>query len=155
MTAAPRQHGPQGDDSRLGARELARAKRDALARRARRIRTWVAAATVSMFLAAFLVVYVQMASGHDPALAASAERRSSGASGSTSSSGSSSGEGSETESGVEEASGSSAAESGSSSTETGSPTESGSESSGSGESGSSSASESESSGPSGLTTSQS
>jgi hypothetical protein len=39
-----------------------------LRRRAHRIRTWVACAAVSMFLAAFGTLYVQMARGSDPAL---------------------------------------------------------------------------------------
>jgi hypothetical protein len=39
------------------------------------IRKRVAAATIALFLAAFLVVYVQLASGHDPALTASERSR--------------------------------------------------------------------------------
>jgi type IV secretory pathway TrbL component len=69
----PRQPG----DGRLDPRGLARAKREAMAARARRIRRWVAGTTVTLFVVAFLVVYVQLASGHDPALTANAERRAS------------------------------------------------------------------------------
>jgi hypothetical protein len=43
--------------------------------RARRIRQRVAGLAVALFSAAFLTVYVQLASGHDPALTASARRR--------------------------------------------------------------------------------
>ena len=44
-------------------------------RRARRIRRAVAALAVTLFASAFLIVYVQLASGHDPALAANAAKR--------------------------------------------------------------------------------
>jgi hypothetical protein len=50
--------------------------RDAMRRRARRIRQSVTGMAVALFLCAFLVVYVQLASGHDPALTANALRRS-------------------------------------------------------------------------------
>ena len=53
---------------------LAGERREALRRRARRIRRTVAAFAASLFSAAFLVVYVQLASGHDPALVANAKR---------------------------------------------------------------------------------
>jgi hypothetical protein len=43
-------------------------------RRARRIRRSVASLAAVLFSAAFLVIYVQLASGHDPALEASARR---------------------------------------------------------------------------------
>ena len=43
--------------------------------RARRIRQTVAGLAVALFSAAFLTVYVQLASGHDPALTAAAKRR--------------------------------------------------------------------------------
>jgi hypothetical protein len=45
--------------------------------RARRIRQTVAGLAVALFSAAFLTVYVQLASGHDPALTAAAKRRAS------------------------------------------------------------------------------
>ena len=80
VSPARRQRRAEPRTARMDARELARAKRDALARRARRIRRSVAAATVAMFVAVFLVVYVQLASGHDPALVANAEKRAAAAS---------------------------------------------------------------------------
>jgi phosphoglycerol transferase MdoB-like AlkP superfamily enzyme len=43
--------------------------------RTRKIRRSVAGLTLGLFTAAFLAVYVQLASGHDPALSANAERR--------------------------------------------------------------------------------
>jgi type IV secretory pathway TrbL component len=57
------------------ARTLARRHREALQSRARRIRRAVAALTAMLFACAFLVVYVQLASGHDPALAAAERKR--------------------------------------------------------------------------------
>ncbi len=54
----------------LNARALARSRRAAMRRRAGRIRRSVAALAVALFTAAFLGVYVQLASGHDPALSA-------------------------------------------------------------------------------------
>jgi hypothetical protein len=45
-------------------------------RRARRIRRSVAAFSATLFAVAFMVVYVQLASGHDPALLADAKRAS-------------------------------------------------------------------------------
>ena len=38
-------------------------------RRFSRIRRWIAGAAVAVFIAAFSTLYVQMATGHDPALA--------------------------------------------------------------------------------------
>jgi hypothetical protein len=58
------------DAARLDAKALARSRRDALRRRAHRIRRSVAAVSAALFVAAFLAIYVQLASGHDPALAA-------------------------------------------------------------------------------------
>jgi hypothetical protein len=43
-------------------------------RRTRRIRRSVAAFSATLFAVAFMVVYVQLASGHDPALVADAKR---------------------------------------------------------------------------------
>ncbi len=126
----PRQPG----DGRLDPRGLARAKREAMAARARRIRRWVAGTTVTLFVVAFLVVYVQLASGHDPALTANAERRASATE-------SESGTSTESEAGT------------SSESESGTSTESEAGTSTETESGSSS--ESEESGPSSLRTSQS
>lgn len=54
----------------LDATALAKSRRDAMRRRARKIRKSVAAAAAALFVAAFLAVYVQLASGHDPALSA-------------------------------------------------------------------------------------
>jgi hypothetical protein len=56
--------------------ELARERREAIRLRARRIRRSVAALTATLFSVAFLVIYVQLASGHDPALLANAKRAS-------------------------------------------------------------------------------
>jgi hypothetical protein len=50
------------------ARAQATAHRDGLYRRARRIRRSVASLAAVLFSTAFLVIYVQLASGHDPAL---------------------------------------------------------------------------------------
>ncbi len=67
------QHEPQTARSR--ARAIADERRHAMRRRARRIRQSVAGLAVALFLCAFLVVYVQLATGHDPALTANAARR--------------------------------------------------------------------------------
>ena len=66
---------PSPDQSKLRARAVARGRVEAMRRRASRIRRSVAAATIALFVAAFLGVYVQLASGHDPALDAAAKRR--------------------------------------------------------------------------------
>ncbi len=58
----------------LQARARAAAHRDGLYRRARRIRRSVASLAAVLFSTAFLVIYVQLASGHDPALVANAKR---------------------------------------------------------------------------------
>jgi hypothetical protein len=60
---------------RRAAKALASSHREAIRRRTRRIRRSVAGLAVALFSAAFLVVYVQLASGHDPALVANASRR--------------------------------------------------------------------------------
>ena len=60
----------------LGGRALARQKLIAMRRRARRIRRLVAGLAAATFTVAFLAVYVQLASGHDPALSAAAKRSS-------------------------------------------------------------------------------
>ena len=54
---------------------LGDARRAALARRVRRIRRSVAGLALATFTAAFLTIYVQLASGHDPALTANSKRR--------------------------------------------------------------------------------
>jgi hypothetical protein len=63
-----------GAISQPQARALARNRRTELRRRARRIRRSVAALALAIFSAAFLAIYIQLASGHDPALAAAARR---------------------------------------------------------------------------------
>jgi uncharacterized membrane protein YgcG len=72
-----RRSGPS--PGQLGGRALAQQKLFAMRRRARRIRRLVAGLTAATFTAAFLVVYVQLASGHDPALSAAAKRSSTSA----------------------------------------------------------------------------
>ena len=69
MTRSPR------TGETLDALALARSRREAMRRRARRIRRSVAGLAVTLFGVAFLIVYVQLASGHDPALVANAKRR--------------------------------------------------------------------------------
>jgi hypothetical protein len=59
----------------MDARALASSRREALRRRTRRIRRSVAGLAVTMFALVFAIVYVQLASGHDPALSANAARR--------------------------------------------------------------------------------
>ena len=59
----------------LRARALATSRREAMRLRARRIRRAVAGVAVTLFATAFLIVYVQLASGHDPALVANAAKR--------------------------------------------------------------------------------
>jgi hypothetical protein len=73
--APPRQRPGEGP-RQLGGRTLARQKLIAMRRRARRIRRLVAGLAAATFAAAFLTVYVQLASGHDPALSAAAKRSS-------------------------------------------------------------------------------
>jgi uncharacterized membrane protein len=96
------------------AKALARGHREAIRRRTRRIRRSVAALAVTLFAVAFLVVYVQLASGHDPALVANAAKRAASAGGGSetisSATGEASGESSASgnEGGSEESSGASA-----------------------------------------------
>ena len=54
--------------NQLDPKTLARIRRDAMRQRARRIRRSVAGLTLALFTAAFVGIYVQLASGHDPAL---------------------------------------------------------------------------------------
>jgi hypothetical protein len=100
---------PDPDAKQLDPRALAETKRAAMLRRARRIRRSVAGTAAALFAALFLVVYVQLASGHDPALSAASkntktEQKAAGTTSSstggkaTESSSSGSSEGSETES---------------------------------------------------------
>ena len=78
---------PERGQAHASAQSLADGRRRALRTRARRIRRAVAGGTLALFAAAFLTIYVQLASGHDPALSSSAVRRSAAtaASGSSSS----------------------------------------------------------------------
>ncbi len=94
---------------RMSPKELAAARRESMRLRARRIRRSVAGLAGTLFAIAFLVVYVQLASGNDPALTAAAARSSSSSSNLTASqSGTSSTSGTEG-SGTESASSSSEA----------------------------------------------
>jgi hypothetical protein len=67
---------PSDTDEQPNAKALADDSRRALLRRVRRIRRLVALLAAALFCAAFLMVYVQLASGHDPALVADARRAS-------------------------------------------------------------------------------
>lgn len=64
---------PAPKPDRAEAKLLAWSKRDGMRRRARRIRRSVSAGAAALFATAFLAVYVQLASGHDPALSASSK----------------------------------------------------------------------------------
>ena len=75
----PPRRRPGPGPAQLGGRALARQKLIAMRRRARRIRRLVAGLAAATFTAAFLAVYVQLASGHDPALSAAAKRGSTSA----------------------------------------------------------------------------
>jgi hypothetical protein len=108
------------------ARALADGRRAELRRRARRIRRSVAAVSAALLIGLFLVIYVQLASGHDPALSASSKARttttsstgeeaSAGEVGSESSASESSSESSGSESGTSESSGEASQSSGSTS----------------------------------------
>ncbi len=66
-TTPPR---PSGASRALEGKALAGAKREQMRLRASRIRQTIALTAAGLFAAAFLGVYVQLASGHDPALAA-------------------------------------------------------------------------------------
>jgi hypothetical protein len=136
----PRTDPTSGADSpkRMQAKALAAARREEMARRTQRIRRSVAALASTFFVLAFLAIYVQLATGHDPALTASAARRSASADVLASTSSAASGT---------EATGSSTESSGSSTESTGETT-----SSSAGESSSSSSSTET---PSSVTTSQS
>jgi hypothetical protein len=105
---SPSRRGSAPAAAQPGAGSLAGQRRAAMSLRARRIRRRVAGMAAAVFTVAFLAVYVQLASGHDPALssrtstAAKASSTTSTSSGSTSSSGASesSGSSSATESGT-------------------------------------------------------
>jgi hypothetical protein len=129
---------PRSPAEQAAARRLGQRRRAEMLTRARRIRITVATLATSLFIAAFAVVYVQLASGHDPALVADAKRAqtSTGASGGSSSTASKAAA-TESSSGSSESSASSSGESSS------------------GESSSSESSSSEGSSPSAVTTRQS
>lgn len=138
---APGQRRPGPAGSRGDARALAHSHRLSMRRRTRRIRRSIAALAVTLFTVAFATVYVQLASGHDPALVANADKRATAAKASQSSSASS---------------GTSRTSTESSATSAGSGESSGtSEETSSGGEGTSASSAEESSGPSAVTTSQS
>ena len=65
---ASSERSPSYSREQLSASGLARSRRAAIRRRARRIRRVVASFAALLFSTVFLVVYVQLASGHDPAL---------------------------------------------------------------------------------------
>jgi len=67
--------GRRAKGAAIDGRALARAKREQMRLRARRIRRTIAAGGAGLFATAFVGIYVQLASGHDPALAAAAARR--------------------------------------------------------------------------------
>ena len=107
-------------------RALAAAKREQMRLRARRIRRTVATGGAGLFATAFLGIYVQLASGHDPALTAAAAKRAAAETAATAStagtsSGSGSSEESSSSSGSETSSSSGTSESSSSATESSSP----------------------------------
>ena len=69
----PRPPDPQYTDKQLQGKAIARARLEAMQRRARRIRRYVSGTACALFVAAFLGVYVQLASGNDPALLAASK----------------------------------------------------------------------------------
>jgi cytoskeletal protein RodZ len=74
MELQPQPAIPGADPSpRMDARKLVRVRLAAKRRRARRIRRTVVAFSVVIFVALFSTIYVQLASGHDPALSASSK----------------------------------------------------------------------------------
>jgi hypothetical protein len=74
----------------LDARVLARTRLEAMRRRTRRIRRSVTGFALALFVASFTIVYVQLASGHDPALVSNARKRAAATSAASSSAGTSS-----------------------------------------------------------------
>lgn len=145
MTPRPPQE-PQPTDKQLQGKAIARAKLEAMHARARRIRRYVAGTAGALFVAAFLGVYVQLASGHDPALVAASKRTSTSSSSLTASSSKGS---------TEESSGSGESSSTEPETSSGESSSSTESESSSGESSSSTGEEASSESPSSVTTSQS
>jgi hypothetical protein len=74
--SAPRRSRAPRTPEQARAIALAQERRQTMLLRARRIRRSVAALAAALFSLAFLVIYVQLASGHDPALLANAKRAS-------------------------------------------------------------------------------
>jgi len=140
MDPHPQQE-PQLTAKQLQGKAIARAKLEAMRGRARRIRRYVAGTAGALFVAAFLGVYVQLASGHDPALVAASKRTSTSTTSLTASSSKGSGEES---SGATESSSGSEAEANTGESSTGTESES-----------SSTGEEASSESPSPVTTSQS
>lgn len=75
----PHRSARTANPGQLDAKALAATRREGMRRRARRIRKSVIGLTLSLFTAAFLAIYVQLASGHDPGLTAAANRKSAAA----------------------------------------------------------------------------
>jgi hypothetical protein len=69
----PRRPRAPRSPEQVQARALAQERREAIRVRERRIRRSVAALAATLFSVAFLVIYVQLASGHDPALVTNAK----------------------------------------------------------------------------------
>jgi hypothetical protein len=61
--------------AQLDGRALAASRREAMRRRVFRIRRSVTGLALALFTAAFVGIYVQLASGHDPALTAAVKRQ--------------------------------------------------------------------------------
>jgi hypothetical protein len=71
---APSGAAAPGSDRRLAQRALARRKLAAMRLRTRRIRRTVVGFALGLFLLAFGGIYVQLATGHDPALSRDARK---------------------------------------------------------------------------------
>jgi hypothetical protein len=74
MDLQPRPAYAGGAPAGTDARRLVRARLAAKRQRARRIRQTVLAFSVAVFVAMFATIYVQLASGNDPALSASSKK---------------------------------------------------------------------------------
>lgn len=74
MDLQPRPAYAVGAPAGTDAKRLVRARLAAKRRRARRIRQTVLAFSVAVFVAMFATIYVQLASGNDPALSASSKK---------------------------------------------------------------------------------
>ena len=85
-TRGPMRRPPSDERASCDPRSAARDRRLARQRRTRTIRKRVAVGTLTLFLAAWSAIFVQMVSGHDPALARKANGTTSATSTSTSTS---------------------------------------------------------------------